>query len=81
MTDAFVEMPMSAQDLYFLIAMHTNVAGNCYCPKTLAGLIGATETDIEILKKKGFIRDLPDGNNDLPGVVNVFGAREADDNG
>ena len=78
MTDAFVEMPISSQVLYFLIAMHTDEAGDCCCPKSLAGLIGATETDIEILKEKGFIRDIPDGNNDLPGVVNVFGAREAD---
>ena len=77
MTDAFVEMPISSQALYFLMAMHTDVAGNCCCPKSLAGLIGATGTDIEILKEKGFIKDNPDADWDLPGVVNVLGAREA----
>lgn len=78
MTDAFVEMPISSQALYFLIAMHTDGAGNCCCPKSLAGLIGATGTDIEILKEKGFIKDIPEDFYDLPGVVNVLGAREAD---
>ena len=54
-TDAFLEMPLSTQALYFHLNMHADDDGFVGNPRRMARLIGASEDDLRILIAKRFI--------------------------
>lgn len=54
-SDAFLEMPLTAQALYFHLAMRADDAGFVGNPKRIRGMIGASEDDLKILILKRFI--------------------------
>lgn len=54
-TDAFLEMPLSTQALYFHLNMHADDDGFVGNPRRMARLIGASEDDLRILVVKRFI--------------------------
>ena len=54
-SDAFLEMPMSAQCLYFHLNMAADDDGFVNAPKKIMRMIGASEDDMRILIVKRFI--------------------------
>jgi hypothetical protein len=54
-SDAFLDMPLSAQALYFMLGMYADDEGFVNSPKSLVRLIGASTDDLEILILKNFI--------------------------
>ena len=54
-SDAFIDMPSSAQCLYFHMAMRADDDGFINSPKTIMRMIGASEDDLRILLAKQFI--------------------------
>ena len=54
-TDHFLEMPMTAQVLYFLLALRADDDGFVSSPKRIMRLIGVGEDDMKILIAKSFI--------------------------
>lgn len=54
-SDAFLDMPLSAQALYFTLGMYADDEGFVNSPKSLVRLIGASTDDLEILILKNFI--------------------------
>ena len=54
-SDAFLDMPMSAQALYFHLAMRADDDGFLNNPKKVQRMIGASEDDLRILLAKRFI--------------------------
>ena len=54
-SDAFLDMPLSAQALYFHLNMNADDDGFINNPKMIARLIGATNKDVEILIDKKFL--------------------------
>lgn len=60
-TDAFLDMPATAQNLYFHLNMHADDDGFLGNPKTVRRMIGAGEDDMKVLIAKQFILVFPDG--------------------
>lgn len=54
-TDWFMDMPASAQNLYFHLSMRADDDGFVASPKRIIKLIGATEDDYKILIAKKFV--------------------------
>lgn len=60
-TDAFLDMPATAQNLYFHLNMHADDDGFLGNAKTIRRMIGASEDDLKVLVAKQFILVFPDG--------------------
>lgn len=54
-SDAFLDMPMSSQCLYFHLAINADDEGFVNNPKKLQRMIGATDDDVKVLLAKRFI--------------------------
>lgn len=54
-SDAFLEMPLTAQCLYFHLNMRADDDGFVANPKRIARLIGAAEDDLKVLIAKKFV--------------------------
>lgn len=54
-TDDFLDMPISAQALYFHLGMHGDDDGFVSSPKRIARAAGCNDDDLRILASKGFI--------------------------
>lgn len=54
-TDAFLDMPLSTQALYFHLGMHGDDEGFVGSPKRIARSIGCNADDLKVLAAKGFI--------------------------
>ncbi len=54
-SDAFVDMPLSAQALYFHLSMHTDDEGFVNNPRQIQRSVGATNDDLRLIIAKGFI--------------------------
>ncbi len=53
--DRFIEMPLSAQALYFHLGLQADDDGFLNSPKLVQRSIGAAEDDLKLLEAKGFI--------------------------
>lgn len=60
-SDAFTEMPLSSQALYFHLSMRADDDGFLNCAQKIMRMIGAAKNDFDILIAKQFILQLPDG--------------------
>jgi hypothetical protein len=60
-TDAFLEMPMSSQLLYFHLAMRADDEGFVGNPKRVIKMIGSNEDDFKVLIAKRFILTFESG--------------------
>ena len=60
-SDAFVDMPMSAQALYFHLCLHADDDGFISRPKQIMRMVGANEDDLRILVAKRFLIDFDSG--------------------
>lgn len=60
-SDMFLEMPVTAQNLYFHLNLHADDDGFLGNAKTVRRMVGANEDDLKILQAKGFILIFPDG--------------------
>lgn len=54
-SDAFLDMPLSAQSLYFHLSMRADDEGFINNPKKIQRMIGASEDDLKLLILKNFI--------------------------
>ena len=54
-SDVFLEMPTSAQSLYFHICMRSDDDGFCDSPKKILKMLGLTRSDLGVLIKKKFL--------------------------
>lgn len=63
-SDAFLELPLSAQALYFHFALHADAEGIVTCPRAIMRAVYASDFDFEALKN-GFIWACNDG----PGIT------------
>ena len=54
-SDAFLDMPLSTQSLYFHLSMRADDEGFINNPKKIQRMIGATEDDLKLLIAKNFI--------------------------
>ena len=54
-SDAFLDMPLSTQALYFHLSMRADDEGFVGNPRKILRMIGASEDDIKILIMKRFI--------------------------
>lgn len=54
-TDAFLDMPSSAQNLYFHIGMRCDDDGFCANPQRIIKILGASKDDLNILLLKKFL--------------------------
>ena len=54
-SDAFLDMPMSTQSLYFHLSMRADDDGFINNPKRIQRMIGASEDDLKLLIAKAFI--------------------------
>ena len=60
-SDAFLDMPLSSQALYFHLSMFADDDGFIGNPKRVMKMIGANEDDLKILGGKRFILSFPTG--------------------
>ena len=60
-TDAFLEMPLSTQALYFHLCMRADDDGFIGNPKKIARMIGANEDDLRMLVAKRFVLSFESG--------------------
>ena len=60
-SDVFLDMPLSAQALYFHLSMRADDDGFINNPKKIMRFIGASDDDIKILIAKRFILDFESG--------------------
>ena len=60
-TDAFLDMPLSAQALYFHLNMRADDDGFIGNPQRIRAYIGASEDDLKLLIAKRFVIVFPDG--------------------
>lgn len=60
-TDAFMDMPLSAQALYFHLNMRADDDGFIGNPKRITQNVGANEDDLKILIAKRFVLTFEDG--------------------
>ena len=54
-SDAFLEMPLSTQALYFHLSMRADDDGFVNNPKKIQRMIGATDDDLKLLIVKSFV--------------------------
>ena len=54
-SDAFLDMPLSAQCLYFHLCMYADDDGFINAPRKVMRFIGASQNDMDILKAKHFV--------------------------
>ena len=54
-TDRFLDMPSSAQSLYFHLGMRADDEGFVASPKRITALVGSAADDLSLLVTKGFI--------------------------
>lgn len=54
-SDAFLDMPLSSQSLYFHLSMRADDEGFINNPRKIQRMIGATEDDLKLLIAKSFI--------------------------
>ena len=54
-SDAFLDMPLSSQALYFQLGMRADDDGFINNPKRIQRMIGASEDDLKLLIAKNFI--------------------------
>lgn len=54
-SDAFLDMPLSAQALYFHFGMRTDDDGFVSAPRKIQKMVSATEDDVKLLIAKGFV--------------------------
>ena len=54
-SDAFLDMPMSSQSLYFHLSMRADDEGFINNPKKIQRMLGASEDDLKLLIAKGFL--------------------------
>ena len=54
-TDAFLDMPLSAQALYFHLVINADDEGFVGNPKRIRDYIGAAESDLDLLIEKRFV--------------------------
>lgn len=60
-TDAFLDMPATAQNLYFHLNMHADDDGFLGNAKTIKRMVGASDDDLKIITAKQFILVFDDG--------------------
>lgn len=60
-TDLFLDMPASAQNLYFHLNMHADDDGFLGNAKTIKRMVGANDDDLKLLAAKQFILTFEDG--------------------
>jgi len=60
-SDAFLDMPLSAQALYFHLSMRADDEGFINNPKKIQRMIGASDDDMKILLAKNFILEFESG--------------------
>lgn len=60
-TDAFLDMPLSSQALYFHLNMHADDDGFVSNTKTIRRMVGASEDDLKLLITKQFVLAFDDG--------------------
>lgn len=60
-SDAFLDMPLSSQCLYFHLNMNADDDGFVGNPKTITRMIGASADDLKILISKRFVIGFPSG--------------------
>lgn len=54
-TDLFIDMPATAQNLYFHLGMRADDDGFISNAKTLKRMVGASDDDLKVLCDKGFL--------------------------
>lgn len=54
-TDVFLDLPISAQALYFHFGMRADDEGFVSSPKTITRMVGCAPGDMEVLAKAGYI--------------------------
>lgn len=60
-SDAFIDMPLSTQSLYFHLSMRADDEGFVNNPKKILRMIGAKDDDLKILLLKNFILAFENG--------------------
>ena len=60
-SDAFLDMPMSTQALYFHLNMRADDDGFINSPKKIIRMIGASEDDLKLLLSKRFVLGFESG--------------------
>ena len=60
-SDAFMELPPMAQNLYFHLNMRADDDGFVNSPRMVTRLTGATEGDLAMLTERGFLLSFPNG--------------------
>ena len=60
-SDAFIDMPLSTQALYFHLSMRADDDGFINNPKKIIRMIGASEDDFKILQAKNFVMPFDSG--------------------
>jgi hypothetical protein len=60
-SDAFLDMPMSTQCLYFHLCMYADDEGFIKNPKRIQKMIGANEDDMKLLVAKSFVLEYESG--------------------
>ena len=60
-SDAFTEMPFSAQALYYQLNMEADDDGFLNSPKRVARMLGASEADLDLLLEKRFVLGFSNG--------------------
>lgn len=60
-SDAFLDMPTSAQALYFHLNMNADDDGFVNNPKMIARIVGARNEDLKILEDRRFVLPFPSG--------------------
>lgn len=60
-SDAFLDLPMSTQALYFHLGMDADDEGFCSSPKKVMRLVGANQDDLKLLVAKSFLVAFDDG--------------------
>lgn len=60
-TDRFLDMPASAQNLYFHLNMHADDDGFLGNAKTIKRMVGASDDDLKLLVTKQFLIPFDDG--------------------
>ena len=59
-SDKFLDLPLSAQALYFHICLQADDDGFVNCVNKIQRMLAATKADINLLVEKGFLIDLKD---------------------
>ena len=60
-TDKFLDMPATARELYFELGMRADDDGFISNAKTIRRMVGASEEDLRMLVKKGYLIAWEDG--------------------